>query len=88
MERHFFRGRRTLPCLALLVAIAVLAIAGAALAPNTASGTEQVGNKILAHKLAVMLGTERARGKEMPVSAGVMYTLLEGTGVIDHRAAA
>ena len=88
MERHFFRGRRTLPCLALLVAIAVLAIAGAALAPNTASGTAQVGNKILAHKLAVMLGTERARGKEMPVSAGVMYTLLEGTGVIDHRAAA
>ena len=46
-----------------------------------------VGNKVLWHKLAVALGKEPARGKEMPLSAGILYTLMQSTGVIDQRAA-
>jgi hypothetical protein len=73
-----------------LVPIAVLAllvIAGAALRPQSATSRAQVGNKILAHKLAVELGQEQARGKEMPVSSGIMYTLYEKAGVLSQRAA-
>jgi hypothetical protein len=73
--------------LALLAALAMFVIAGAALRPGNATSRAQVGNKILAHKLAVELGTEKARGKEMPVSSGVMYALLAKTGVLDQRAA-
>ncbi|MEK6276173.1 MAG: hypothetical protein AABM30_12705 [Actinomycetota bacterium] len=46
-----------------------------------------MGSKILRHKLAVQLGREAAQGKEMPVSSGVMYALLEGTGVLNARMA-
>jgi hypothetical protein len=72
-----------------LVPIAVLAllvIAGAALRPQSATSRAQIGNKILAHKLAVELGQEQARGKEMPVSSGIMYTLYEKAGVLSQRA--
>ena len=61
--------------------------AGAALAPQSANSSAQVGNKIYAHKLAVALGKEPARGKEMPLSSGVLQTLMEKTGVIDQRSA-
>lgn len=73
--------------LALIAALALLVLAGAALRPDNATSRAQVGNKILAHKLAVELGTEKARGKEMPVSSGVMYALLDKTGVLSQRAA-
>jgi hypothetical protein len=71
-----------------VAALTAFALAGAAaLAPQGADSRSPVGNKILAHKLAVELGQEPRRGKEMPVSSGVMYTLLERTGVLDRRAA-
>jgi len=70
-----------------LAVLAVLAVAGSALFSQSASSSSPVGNKILAHKLAVELGTEKARGKEMPVSSGVMYALYEKTGVLAKRAA-
>ena len=73
---------------ALLIVLTALAIAGAALAPQTASGKARVGNKILAHKLAVALGQEAPVGKEMPLSSGVMQTLFEAAGVNDQRIAA
>jgi hypothetical protein len=73
--------------LVLIAVLALLVVAFAALRPNNATSRAQVGNKILAHKLGVELGTEQARGKEMPVSSGVMYALLQGTGVLDQRAA-
>ena len=79
--------RKALICLVPIAALVLLVVAGAALAPQSASSTAQVGNKILAHKLAVALGKEPARGKEMPLSSGVLYTLMESTGVIDQRAA-
>ena len=68
-------------------ALVLLVIAGAALRPESASSNSPVGSKILAHKLGVELGREQARGKEMPLSSGVMYALLEGTGVLDKRVA-
>ena len=49
-----------------LALLGALAIAGSALFSQSASSNSPVGNKILAHKLAVELGTEKARGKEMP----------------------
>ena len=70
-----------------LALLGALAIAGSALFSQSASSSSPVGNKILAHKLAVELGTEKARGKEMPVSSGVMYTLYDSTGVLARRAA-
>jgi hypothetical protein len=71
-----------------VAALTAFALAGAAaLAPQGAESRSPVGNKILAHKLAVELGEEPRRGKEMPVSSGVMYALLERTGVLDLRAA-
>ena len=72
-----------------VAALTALALAGVAvlLAPQGAESRSPVGNKILAHKLAVELGQEPRRGKEMPVSSGVMYSLLERTGVLDRRAA-
>jgi hypothetical protein len=85
LKKHLLR--KALLCFVPLTAIVLLAVAGAALAPQTASGNVQVGNKILAHKLAVELGRESPRGKEMPVSSGVMYTLLEASGVINQRTA-
>ena len=71
-----------------VAALAVLTLAGAAvLAPKGAESRGPVQNKILAHKLAVELGQEQARGKEMPVSSGVMYALYERAGVLAQRAA-
>jgi hypothetical protein len=70
-----------------LAALAVLAVAGSALSPQSASSSSPIGNKILAHKLAVELGKEPARGKEMPVSSGVMYALYEQAGILQRRAA-
>jgi hypothetical protein len=70
-----------------LAALAVFAIAGSALLPQSASSNSPIGNKILAHKLAVELGKEQPRGKEMPVSSGVMYTLYDAAGVLRQRAA-
>ncbi len=78
--------KRALIVLVPAAALLVLAVVGAAVAPQSASSSAQVGNKILAHKLAVELGREPARAKEMPVSSGVMYALLEGTGVLNQRA--
>src|SRR5206468_8420214 len=79
--------RKALICLVAVAALVVFVVVGAAVSPQSASSSSPVGNTILAHKLAVELGREPARGKEMPVSSGVMYTLLEGTGVINQRAA-
>ena len=71
-----------------VAALTALALAGAAaLAPQGADSRTPGANKILAHKLAVELGQEPRRGKEMPVSSGVMYTLLEHKGVLAQRAA-
>jgi hypothetical protein len=70
-----------------LAALAVLAVAGSALSPQSASSSSPIGNKILAHKLAVELGKEQAWGKEMPVSSGIMYTLYDAAGVLRQRAA-
>jgi hypothetical protein len=70
-----------------VAALVLLVIVGAAVVPQSASSSAPVGNKILAHKLAVALGQEPARGKEMPASSGVMYTLFEATGVIKQRTA-
>ncbi len=70
-----------------LVALAALAVAGSALLPQSASSNSPIGSKILAHKLAVELGTEKARGKEMPVSSGIMYTLYDAAGILQRRAA-
>jgi len=70
-----------------LALIGALAVAGAALFSQSATSSSPVGNKILAHNLAVELGTEKARGKEMPVSSGQMYTLYEATRVLARRAA-
>jgi hypothetical protein len=69
-----------------LALLGMLAAAGSALYSQSASSSSPVGNKILAHKLAVELGTEKALGKEMPVSSGVMYTLYEKAGVFARRA--
>jgi hypothetical protein len=79
--------RKALICSVPVAALVLLVIVGAAVAPQSASSSSPIGNKILAHKLAVSLGREPARGKEMPVSSGVMYTLLEATGVIKQRTA-
>jgi hypothetical protein len=76
-------GLRLLP----LVALAAFAVAGLALLPQSATSSSPIGNKILAHKLAVELGKEQPRGKEMPVSSGIMYTLYDAAGVLQHRAA-
>jgi hypothetical protein len=65
----------------------VLAVAGAALAPQGANSSSPVRNKILAHKLAVALGTEKAKAKEMSLSGGVTYAMLERTGALNKRAA-
>src|SRR5262245_58949101 len=70
-----------------LAALVALAVAGSALAPRRASSNSPIGNKILAHKLAVELGQEQPRGKEMPVSSGVMYTLYDAAGILRQRAA-
>jgi hypothetical protein len=70
-----------------VAALAMLAVAGSALSPQSASSSSPIGNKILAHKLAVELGKEQPRGKEMPVSSGIMYTLYDAAGVLRHRAA-
>ena len=67
-------------------ALVLLVVAGAALTSSSATGKSLVRNPVLAHKLAVELGPERARAKEMPLSSGVMYTMLEATGVLDKRA--
>jgi len=79
--------RKALICLVPVAALVAFVVVGAAVAPQGASSNSPGGNTILAHKLAVELGREPARAKEMPVSSGVMYTLLEGTGVINQRTA-
>jgi hypothetical protein len=78
--------KRALTVLVPAAVLIVLAVVGAAVMPQGASSSSPVGNRILAHKLAVELGKEKARGKEMPVSSGVMYSLLEGTGILNQRA--
>ena len=70
-----------------LAALAALAVAGSALMPQSASSNSPIGSKILAHKLAVELGKEQPRGKEMPVSSGIMYTLYDAAGILQQRAA-
>ncbi|MEP6909434.1 MAG: sialidase family protein [Actinomycetota bacterium] len=70
-----------------LAALVLFVAVGAALAPQSASSSSPIKSKILAHKIGVVLGTERARGKEMPLSGGVTYALLDGLGVLNQRAA-
>src|SRR6476619_2239100 len=84
------RERRMKKAVVRLLPLAVLAafaVAGSALLPQSATSSSPIGNKILAHKLAVELGKEQPRGKEMPVSSGTMYTLYEAAGVLQQRAA-
>jgi hypothetical protein len=79
--------RKALMCLVPIAVLGLFVFVGAAVSPQSASSSAPVGNKIYAHKLAVALGKEPARGKEMPLSAGILYTLMQRTGVIDQRAA-
>ena len=79
--------KKALVSLLPLAALAAFAVAGSALLPQSASSNSPIGNKILAHKLAVELGKEQPRGKEMPVSSGIMYTLYDAAGVLQRRAA-
>jgi hypothetical protein len=79
--------RKALICAVPVAALVLLVVVGAAVSPQSASSSSPVGNRVLAHKLAVELGREPARAKEMPVSSGVMYALLEGTGILNQRAA-
>jgi hypothetical protein len=69
-----------------LAVLFALVVAGAALSTQSASSNSPIGNKILAHKLAVELGKEQPRGKEMPVSSGIMYTLYDAAGILQQRA--
>jgi len=70
-----------------LAVLAAFAVTGLALLPQSATSSSPIGNKILAHKLAVELGKEQPRGKEMPVSSGIMYTLYDAAGILQQRAA-
>ncbi len=79
--------KRALLSLLPVAALVAFAVAGSALSPQSASSSSPIGNKILAHKLAVELGKEQPRGKEMPVSSGIMYTLYDAAGVLRQRAA-
>src|SRR2546423_7392792 len=71
-----------------LEVLGVLALAGAALSPNQASSRSPVANSVLRHALDVELGRAQARPREMPISSGVLYSLLDQTGALAHRAEA
>ena len=70
-----------------LSALAVLALAGAALTPHSASSRPPVANDVLRHALDVQLGRAQARPGEMPISTGLLYALLDQTGALSRRAA-
>jgi hypothetical protein len=77
--------RRSIPLLAIAGA-ACLLLGGAVLAPDKASTSSPLGNKVLRHGLDVALGNAKADPREAPLSASMVYTLLEQTGELDRRA--
>ena len=77
--------RRSIPLLAIAGA-ACLLLGGAVLAPDKASTSSPIGNKVLRHGLDVALGNAKADPREAPLSASMVYTLLEQTGELDRRA--
>ena len=91
MRRH-----RRLLGPALAVAAVAAALVGQQAAPvgpqpdRDALGPrpERVANRVLARALDLELGRARRAKWEMPVSSGVVYTLLEATGQVDRRVAA
>jgi hypothetical protein len=73
------------PFLALgIVALLVISLFGPQSVRRAYS--DQVGNNVLRHKLEVELGYVPAAKYEMPVSSGVMYAMLEQTGVLADQA--
>jgi hypothetical protein len=52
---------------------------------DAGSGGKQPGNSFLARELAMYQGKLRPE-KSMPISAGVMYTVMQASGMIDERA--
>jgi hypothetical protein len=72
--------------LALLVGIGVIAAAGAVLAPERATSRAPVANNVLRHALDVELGRAQPRAHEMSLSSGVLYPLLDRTGILRDRA--
>jgi hypothetical protein len=73
----------------LLVALAITSamIAGVLFSANARSGVRApyIKNKILRHALAVELGKAKPYPHEASLSSGVMYTLLQASGVLDQR---
>ena len=69
-----------------LVAMGVLALIASALAPNSASSRAPVRNLVLRHSLEVALGQAQPQPGAMPISSGVLYTLLDQTGALKRRA--
>jgi hypothetical protein len=72
----------------LLVPIAMSFLLGATLFGSQPSGfgAGALSNKVLARALAIETGKQRASKFVMPLSSGVMYTLLQGSGALDARA--
>ena len=69
-----------------LAALSLLALAGAALSPDSASSRAPVANNVLRHALDVQLGRAEARPGEATISSGVLYALLDQTGALRRRA--
>jgi len=70
-----------------LAALSLLALAGAALSPESALSRSPVANDVLRHALDVELGRAQARPGEMTISSGALYALLDQTGALGRRAA-
>lgn len=64
-------------------------VAAAVLAPHAATVAKgRIQNRVLERAFSVELGRARPAKYEMPLSSGVVYTLLQATGELDRRAAA
>jgi hypothetical protein len=68
------------------VALALL-VGATVFGPQTASvGAKGPTNRILKRALAIETGKLKTKKKIMPLSSGVMYTLLQASGVLEKRA--
>jgi hypothetical protein len=72
----------------LMVPVAMSFLLGATLFGSQPSslGAGALRNKVLARALAIETGKQKASKFVMPLSSGVMYTLLQGSGILDARA--
>jgi hypothetical protein len=72
----------------LLVPVSMAFLLGATLIGSQPSslGAGALRNKVLARALAIEIGKQRASKFVMPLSSGVMYTLLQASGALDTRA--